>query len=90
MTVRFQADADFNETILLAIIRREPAIDFQTASLGNIIGRSDPEVLAMAAGEGRVLVSHDQRTMPHHFADFITNRESSECLSFGKLYRSVP
>jgi hypothetical protein len=34
MKVRFQADADLNQIILLATIRREPAIDFQTAMTG--------------------------------------------------------
>jgi hypothetical protein len=27
--VRFQADADLNQTILLALVRKEPAIDFR-------------------------------------------------------------
>lgn len=30
----------------------------------------DPEVLALAAREGRILVSHDFQTMPHHFRQF--------------------
>jgi hypothetical protein len=34
-------------------------------------GRPDPEVLAIAARLGRVLVSHDRRTMPVHFAQFL-------------------
>jgi hypothetical protein len=76
MTIRFQADADFNQTILLAAIRREPSLDFQTAAGGGVLGLADPEVLAKAAREGRLLVTHDQRTMPGHFAEFI-NRETS-------------
>jgi hypothetical protein len=32
MKVRFQADADLSQIILLATIRREPVIDFQTAT----------------------------------------------------------
>ena len=31
MSIRFQADADLNQIIVLATIRREPAIDFETA-----------------------------------------------------------
>lgn len=31
MTVRFQADADLNMAIVSAVLRREPAVDFQTA-----------------------------------------------------------
>ena len=72
MKVRFQADADLNQIILLATIRQEPAIDFKTATEATLVGRNDREVLAIAAGEGRVLVTHDQTTMPSHFASFIS------------------
>lgn len=76
MTVRFQADADLNHNILLAVRRIEPAIDFQDATLAHLVGLSDPEVLAQCADDGRVLISHDSRTMPHHFADFLGSRDS--------------
>ena len=36
----------------------------------------DPGVLARAAKEGRVLVTHDRKTMPWHFADFIAQETS--------------
>jgi hypothetical protein len=80
MTIRFQADADFNQVILLAAIRREPALDFQTASVGGTLGLTDPEVLARAADEGRVLVTHDRRTMPRHFSEFVIHRSSAGLL----------
>lgn len=71
MRVRFQADADLNHLILLATVRREPAIAFQTAPAAGLAGLSDREVLALAAREGRVLVTHDYRTMPRAFAQFV-------------------
>jgi predicted nuclease of predicted toxin-antitoxin system len=71
MRVRFQADADLNLVILLALVRREPVIDFQTALKADLSRHTDPEVLAIAAAQGRILVTHDQRTMPRHFAEFI-------------------
>jgi len=37
---------------------------------------ADPDVLALAAGLGRVLVSHDLKTMPGHFYRFLRRRES--------------
>lgn len=80
MTIRFQADADFNQTILLAAIRREPGLDFQTASAGGVIGLADPDVLATAAAEERLLVTHDQRTMPRHFSRFVATRRSAGLL----------
>ena len=76
MKVRFQADSDLNEDIVTGVVRREPMIDFQTASEANLRGLMDPEVLALAARENRILVTHDRRTMPRHFADFIVNEKS--------------
>lgn len=80
MTIRFQADADFNQNIVTGVLRREPTIDFQTALVANLEGLQDREVLELAAKEGRILVSHDRRTMPVHFAEFITTKTSSGVL----------
>ncbi|MFB8789708.1 MAG: DUF5615 family PIN-like protein [Potamolinea sp.] len=77
MKIRFQADADLNQAILTGILRREPAINFQTSKVSNLSGLSDLEVLAFVAQEGRVLVSHDQRTMPRYFAEFIVSQTSA-------------
>jgi hypothetical protein len=77
MKVRFQADADFNHIIIIATLRREPGIDFQTAHAANLAGVEDQEVLAVAAQAGRVLVTHDRKTMPTYFAEFIGHTSSS-------------
>jgi hypothetical protein len=71
MTRRFQADADLNRTILQAVVRREPALDFQTAAAAGLTGLRDRKGRALPARDGRVLVTHDQKTMPRHFAAFI-------------------
>ena len=76
MKIRFQADADFNEEIVLGVLRWEPGIDFQTAGEAHLRGILDPEVLALAAREQRILVTHDRRTMPRHFADFLLQNQS--------------
>jgi hypothetical protein len=76
MILRFQADADLNQIILDAVVRREPALDFQTAAAAGLAGLHDPAVLALVAGDGRVLVTHDQKTMPSHFAAFIVTATS--------------
>ena len=76
MTLRFQADADLNQIILHAVVRREPALDFQTAAATGLAGMRDSQVLSLAAHEGRVLVTHDQKTMPQHFAAFIATETS--------------
>jgi len=71
MRPRFLADADFNHKIVLGIRRREPSVDFLGACDGGVVGVSDPEVLRIAAESARILVSHDRRTMPAHFARFL-------------------
>ena len=76
MKVRFQADADLNQHIVTGVVRREPQVDFQTATTAGLRGLSDSEVLALAAREGRVLVSHDRRTMPQAFTMFVSSNVS--------------
>jgi len=71
MKIRFLADADLNHDVVKGLLRREPGIDFRTAVGGELRGLSDPEVLALAASEGRILVSHDRKTMPRAFAEFV-------------------
>lgn len=80
MTVRFQADADLNHIIIKATLRREPGIDFQTAHVAHLVGVEDQEVLVLAAQAGRVLVTHDRKTMPRYFAEFIERTDSSGVL----------
>jgi predicted nuclease of predicted toxin-antitoxin system len=73
---KYIADADLSEKIVAAVLRREPAIDFLNASDGGTRGLSDPEVLALAAATGRILVSHDRKTMVRHFAEFCREHHS--------------
>src|SRR5690242_6518351 len=40
-------------------------------------GLADPDVLRIAAQQDRVLISHDFKTMPRHFADFLQTYGSS-------------
>ena len=76
MRLRLQADADLNQRIVAGVRRLEPAIDFQTAGQAALESRVDPEVLRLCAEQSRILVTHDQKTMPHHFAAFIGERSS--------------
>lgn len=70
MKLRFLADADLNKAIVTGLIRREPSLDFLTAQAAGLRGLSDVAVLALAAEQQRVLVSHDVNTMPNHFRRF--------------------
>jgi hypothetical protein len=76
MRPRFLADADFNHKIVVGLRRREPSLDFAGAHDGGVVGLRDPEVIGLAAASGRILVSHDRKTMPGHFARFRETRSS--------------
>ena len=52
--------------------RAAPEIDFRSANDAGLEGVADPAVLEIAARAGRVLLTHDRRTMPYHFAERLT------------------
>ena len=66
--LRLLIDHDLDQDILRGLRRRVPDLDAVTA---HEVGKSDApdhELLAWAAEAGRVLVTHDRRTMPAHAA----------------------
>ncbi len=80
MGIRFQADENLKQAIVYGALRREPSIDFQTAQEAGMLGAADQTLLQKCALESRVLVSHDLKTMPRHFAKFIAKRPSAGVL----------
>jgi hypothetical protein len=75
--IRFLADACLAYYIVSGCLRREPSMDFKSAASAKLQGKSDLEVLTLAAQEGRILVTQDVRTMPRHFADFLQKQSHS-------------
>jgi hypothetical protein len=92
---RFLADADLKRAIVSGVKRREPSVDFLSAQAAELEGIADSDVLAIGAREGRILVSHDFGTMPHHFHDFVSRRDSpgvfliSQALPIGSAVESL-
>ena len=76
MRVQFQADVNLKQSIVAGVVRRVPEISFQTSLQAGLANLSDTAVLSKAANEGRILITHDRRTMPFDFAKFITSRAS--------------
>jgi len=61
--LRWLADENFNNDILRAVFRRDPAIDIVRAQDAGLSGVDDQTLLAWAAREGRVLLTHDVATI---------------------------
>jgi hypothetical protein len=76
MVYLLQADANLKAAIIYGVRRHGPEVDFKRAEAVPLTGVKDPEVLAISAREGRVLVSHDERTMPRHLRDFTRHTHS--------------
>lgn len=62
--ISFAADENFNGVILRGLQRRVAELDIVRVQDAGLSGAGDPAVLAWAAEQGRVLLTHDVRTMP--------------------------
>jgi len=74
--LRLLIDHDLDHVILRGLLQRIPDLDAITAFEAGLSDAPDPELLAWAAKEGRVIVTHDHRTMPHHAADLMEAGET--------------
>ena len=61
--VRFLADENFNNQIVRGILRQNPDIDLVRVQDVDLSGADDPTILAWAAQEGRIVLTHDVATM---------------------------
>lgn len=61
--MRWLADENFNNDILRALRRRSPSIDIVRAQDVGLTGVDDEAVLAWAAEQDRVLLTHDVSTI---------------------------
>ena len=69
--LRLATDEDFNNRILRGLLRRQPDLDILRVQDAGLTGRDDEEVLAWAASEGRILLTHDVTTMKQSAYDRI-------------------
>jgi Domain of unknown function (DUF5615) len=61
--VRFLADENFNNQIVRGVLRQSPAVDIVRVQAVGLSGKDDPTVLAWAAQEERIVLTHDVATM---------------------------
>ena len=67
--LRLAADENFNGDIVRGLLRRQPDLDLLRVQDALPSGKDDPSVLEWAAGERRVLLTHDVTTMTRHAYD---------------------
>ena len=64
--LRLAADENLNNDIVRGVLPRNPDVNIVRVQDAGLSGAEDPAVLEWAAGEGRVLLTHDVTTMTHY------------------------
>jgi len=73
--LRLLIDQDLDHAILRGLLLRVPNLDVVTAYQVGLSDASDPELLAWAAQQERIIVTHDRSTMPYHAGSRIAEAE---------------
>ena len=70
--LKLLADENFDNTIVRGLLRRNPNIDIVRVQDVGLLGEDDPTILAWAAQENRVLLTHDVATITNYAYKRIT------------------
>jgi predicted nuclease of predicted toxin-antitoxin system len=64
--LKLLADENFDNTVIRGLLRRLPNIDIIRVQDTELYGANDPTVLAWAAQENRILLTHDVATITRY------------------------
>lgn len=64
--LRLAADENLNNDLLRGLLRRQPDLDIMRIQDAGLRGAADPDVLAWAASENRLLLTHDVTTITRY------------------------
>lgn len=67
--LKYAVDEDFNHEIIRGLALKDASLDFLTVQDVDLLEVHDREILAWAAQERRILLTHDVRTMPMYAAE---------------------
>ncbi|MEM7113944.1 MAG: DUF5615 family PIN-like protein, partial [Chloroflexota bacterium] len=74
--MKFLTDENFEGAIFRGLLRRKPDIDLVRVQDVGLMEADGPEILAWAAQEGRILLTHDRRTMPRYAYERMADSKS--------------
>ena len=72
---RLLSDEYFNGNITRGLLLRHPDLDLVRVQDVGLMGSQDPDVLAWAASQGRILLTHDEKTIPGFAYDRVARGE---------------
>jgi hypothetical protein len=62
--MRFLADENLNNHIYRSLLLQRPDLDIVRVQDVGLSGKPDPDIMKWALSEGRILITHDLRTIP--------------------------
>jgi hypothetical protein len=74
--LRLVSDENINGAIIRGLLLRRPALDLVRVQDVGLSGTPDPDILAWAAVNDRIVVTHDYKTMPDDATACIVRGES--------------
>jgi predicted nuclease of predicted toxin-antitoxin system len=74
--LKLLADENLDNTIVRGLFRQRPDLDIVRVQDVGLSGADDPTVLAWAAAEGRVLITHDVATITRYAYDRVRQGQS--------------
>ena len=74
--LRFLSDENLNGDIIRGLLLRNPHVDLLRVQDVDLLEADDPEILAWAAENNRILLTHDRATMPDFAYERILSRQS--------------
>ena len=94
--MKFLADENLDNNILRGILRRKPDLDIVRVQDVGLFGKDDPTVLAWAAQENRILLTHDVATITRYAYERIARNlrmpgviEITACSSLGEAIEDI-
>lgn len=67
--LRLLADENFNGDIVRGLLLRQPDLDIVRVQDVGLAGADDPDILAWAGENDRIVLTHDRATMPDYASE---------------------
>jgi hypothetical protein len=74
--MRLLADENLNNHIYRSLLLQRPDLDIVRVQDLGLSGKPDPEVLAWALSDNRILLTHDVRTIPALAIEWLTDNRA--------------
>lgn len=74
--IRLAADENLNNNIVRGLLRRKPDLDIIRIQDVGLSGADDPTVLEWAAGQNRILLTHDVSTITRYAYERVKRNQS--------------